>query len=103
MSPLVKNAAAVLIALSLAFLGYTLYNQNKNAGLSYDEGIDSEQEMLANTDVFIKRRALLDEVKFDTDIFMDPVFRSYRSYRSPEVAVPIGRSNPFEENSNGGI
>jgi hypothetical protein len=103
MSPIIKNIATILVALSLAFLGYYLYSQNKNANLSFDGGIDSTQQMLTNTQIFIERRTLLDQVKLDTDIFMDPIFQSYRSYRSPDVAAPVGRPNPFEANTSSGI
>ena len=68
MSPLIKNIATILVALTLAYFGYYLYNQNKQSGLSYDEGINSAQEILTKTEVFIERRKLLEAVKFDTDI-----------------------------------
>lgn len=103
MSPIIKNITTILVALSLAFLGYYLYSQNKLSGLSYNDGASSDQEMLDNTRVFIERRALLDKVTLDTDIFLNPVFQSYRSYRSPELAAPVGRPNPFEANSSSGF
>lgn len=95
MSPAIKNIASILVAATLAFLGYYLYNQNQQTGLSYADDNYSTEQMLNNTQVFIERRSLLDAVTLDTDIFIDPVFQSYRSYRSPEVVVPIGRDNPF--------
>jgi len=101
MSPLTKNITTVLVALSLAFVGYYLYNQNKNSGLSYGDGDYSNQEMLSNTQIFIERRSLLDGITLNTDILMDPVFQSYRTYRSPEASAPVGgRENPFELNSS---
>lgn len=103
MSPLIKNIATILVALTLAYFGYYLYNQNKNAGLAANGSTDSTQEMLTKTQVFIERRTLLDEVKLDTDIFMNPVFRSYRSFRNPDVALPFGRENPFEAVSEASI
>ncbi len=104
MNPFVKNIATILGALTLAYLGYYLYIQNKEASLSYNNNsTTSIQEMLANNQVFIDRRLKLDKVKLDTDIFMKPVFRSYRSYRSPEVVTPVGRENPFEASSASGI
>ena len=103
MSPLIKNITTVLFAFSLAFIGYYLYSQNKASGLSYNDGTDSNQEMLTNTRIFIERRELIDKVTLNTDIFMDPVFQSYRSFRSPEIEAPVGRPNPFETNSGSGI
>lgn len=102
MSPLIKNIATALVALSLAYVGYYLYTQNQGSGLDLNGGVDSTEQMLTNTRVFIERRALLDEVTLDTDIFMDPVFQSYRSFRNPEVEAPVGRDNPFSENSTSG-
>lgn len=103
MSPAIKNISTILVAASLAFLGYYLYKQNQNAGLSYGDGSYSTEQMLNNTQVFIERRALLEKVTLNTDIFIDPVFESLKSYRSPEVVVPVGRDNPFARDTGASL
>ncbi|HMO77920.1 MAG TPA: hypothetical protein PKD95_01850 [Candidatus Paceibacterota bacterium] len=103
MTPLIKNITAGLVVVSLAFLGYYLYSQNKSASLSQNDNTYSNEQMLTNTQIFIERRALLDKVTLNTDILLSPVFQSYRSYRSPQISTPVGRPNPFEANSTGGI
>lgn len=97
MSPLLKNIAAGLIVLTLAFVGYYLYSQNKNASLSFEENSDSTQEILISTQIFIERSAMLDKVKLETEVLTNPLFISYRSFSSPINPQNVGRSNPFSE------
>jgi hypothetical protein len=94
MSPTTKNIAGTLLALTLAFAGYYMYAQNGDIST----GVDTElmtQEMLTNTRVFIERRAVLDKTQVDTEIFSDPVFRSYRTFSTPVPEEKTGRENPF--------
>lgn len=94
MSPAMKNILVVLAAFTVAFGGYYFYSQSKNASLNTGT-VSLTEEMMLSTQVFIERRAILDQVRLDTSLFDDPVFRSYRSFREPLQNEPYGRSNPF--------
>ena len=97
MSPSVKNIIVTLVAFTVAFAGYYLYVQNKSSALSLSGSDEVSAEMLANAQAFIGHSVILSQISLDTEIFSDPLFRSYRSFTSPVVPVPQGRPNPFEE------
>ena len=94
MSSSMKNILVVLGAFTVAFAGYYMYVQNKNASLSTDSS-EVTDDILLSTQVFIERRVILDAVKLDISLFENPVFRSYRSFALPVVDEPYGRPNPF--------
>lgn len=96
MSSSVKNIIVILIAFTLVFAGYYFYAQNKSSVLAIPGGGVSD-EMLANAQAFINHSITLGNINLQTDIFNNPVFRSYRSYSAPVDAVEQGRPNPFEE------
>jgi len=97
MSPTIKNITAILVTLTLAFIGYYLYSQNKNASLSSDSSVSSTQDMLISTQIFIERRVLLENVKLETQVFSNPLFRSYRSFELLVNDQNVGRTNPFSD------
>ncbi len=101
MSPTMKNIAIALVVITIAYGGYYFYAQNGKSIDSSDFLLS--EDVLASTQVFIERRAVLDTVKVDIEIFSDPVFRSYKSFSTQVLDEDIGRSNPFgKTTANGG-
>jgi hypothetical protein len=94
MSSTMKNILGPLVMLTLAFGGYYMYTQSGSSDLELGESALT-QDMLTNTQVFIERRAVLDKVKMDTEIFSDPIFRSYKTFSTPIQKESTGRANPF--------
>lgn len=94
MSPTMKNILIGLVLFTVAYFGYLTFSQ------SGDMNIDSASssytdEMIANAQIFIERRNVLDSVKFDTEIFTNPVFSSYQTFTTPAREDSVGRTNPF--------
>lgn len=94
MSPLLKNLGGILVALTLAYVGYSIYTQNSSVALQ--SGSTYSEQMVIDAQVFIERRATLDRLKIETGIFSDPVFNSYKSFSTPVQVSSVGRSNPFD-------
>jgi hypothetical protein len=95
MSQTMKNIAGLLVVVTLSYAGYLFYQQSNNSSLDTDgSGVFSE-EKLAETQLFIERRILLDSVVLDTTVFDDPVFRSYQGINVPITESEVGRENPF--------
>jgi hypothetical protein len=97
MSTSVKNTIVTLTAFTLVFIGYYLYVQNKSSVLQISSEGELTDEMLANARAFIGHSVTLGSIALDTEIFNNPVFRSYQSFTAPIVEIPQGRTNPFME------
>ena len=95
------NLSIVLGLITIAFAGYYVYTQNSSTTLSVDTNVQSMENMLNNTRVFIERRQVLGQVKLDVSFFEDERFRSLRSFTRPIEERPIGRPDPFAEPSVG--
>ena len=106
MSSTMKNITIALVLITVAFVGYYMYAQ-KGASELGESDMSLTQDMLLNTQVFIERRTLLDKTTIDTEIFSDPIFKSYKSFNTPILEESIGRPNPFGKttvgNSAGGF
>ena len=96
-----KKITIPLLLITLAFAGYYLFVQ-KSEGLD-EVDMSLTQDMMINTQVFIERRAVLDKTTIDTEIFSNPVFKSYKSFNEPILEQPVGRENPFGKTTNGGF
>lgn len=97
MSNLLKN---LLIALGLAiilFVGYVVFIKGDS---SSDSGLITESSP-SGTDLGLETQQLLaslNELKsldIDGRIFSDPLFASFRDFRTELGTEPEGRSNPF--------
>ena len=96
MSPLLKNLMYVLVALTVGVGGYYIYNMDKTTALSDTDSTVLTQEILVSTQLFIERRAILENVQLNTEAFSNPNFKTYRSFREPLIEEPYGsRPNPF--------
>ena len=95
MSNTLKNILVAVIFFALLFAGYFAYQQRDAAELNFTEDETVRSNALANAQVFIQRRALLDSIEFDTSLFEDPRFRSFESFTNPLPEQPVGRENPF--------
>ncbi|USN87550.1 MAG: hypothetical protein H6779_04020 [Candidatus Nomurabacteria bacterium] len=95
MSSALKNILILLVILSFAFVGYYMFEQSNDLELNTNSNKFVTAEMLANTELFIERSAILSRVIIDTTIFDDPNFNSYIDF-SRDVAPQLSRnSNPF--------
>lgn len=96
MSPVMKNITYVLLALTIIAAGYYFYNRSDTSSLDTGSNTVLTQEILVSTQLFIERRALLEDVRLNVDTFNNPNFISYRSFREPFREEPYGvRPNPF--------
>jgi hypothetical protein len=73
--------------------GYLFLNRDAGELILEDEAVPSD--VLANTQLFMERRAVLDSITLDTAVLSDTRFTSLRSYTSPVAPRPVGRPNPF--------
>ncbi len=86
------NISIVLLLATLAYIGYYLYAQ-PSSNMPSDATLEN---MLANTQVFIERRQILDGVNMDVSLLEDIKFRSLQSFAEPIVEQSVGRPNPFD-------
>ncbi len=100
MSSSMKNITVSLLLITLAVAGYYFFVQKDKSGLEQDS-MALTQDMMVNTQIFMERRNTLDKTTLDTEIFSNPVFKSYRSFNEPILEEPVGRANPFGR-TNGG-
>jgi hypothetical protein len=91
-----KNIAIILGIITIGAGGYWLYTQEVAATPEFNGNEVTMQNMLSRTQVFIERRQQLDQVELDISFFEDDRFQSLRSFTTPIVTQPVGRSNPFE-------
>ena len=96
MNSTLKNIITLLVLFVFAFLGYYIFIQDGKLEVD-GVGSDISEETLANTKLFIERRAILNQIKIDTSIFENKQFVSYRTFSSPIQPRPEGRTNPFDE------
>ncbi len=96
MNSSLKNIATLLIAVTMAFVGYYIFVQNNPSEISTDNEF-LQQDMYTKTQSFIGHRATLEMVKIDTSVFENSLFVSYRNFTEPVNAQAVGRSNPFAE------
>ncbi len=86
-----KIIAGVLLIVSIGYFSYTSSLEEE------DGGEEASQIAREKTEQFIERRAILEGVRLNTDLFNDPVFRSYRSFTGEPVEFNFGRENPFRQ------
>ena len=70
-----------------------------NGGLKVLDIKENEQltrNLEAETAAFISKLQTLEKVNIQSDIFIDPMFTSLRSYATPVPKVEVGRPNPFK-------
>jgi len=91
------NLSIVLGLITVAFAGYYMYTQQASTTLLVDDNQQTMQDMLKNTRVFIQHRQALESVEMDISLFEDERFRSLRSFSTPILERPVGRSDPFAD------
>lgn len=100
MTGFIKNLLVLTVIVLVAVAGYYIYSTQQIGQLDIDPFNSIEAEVLANTQVFIQRRAVLQAVDLSTELYNDPQFRSLVTYTEPVEPVPVGRDNPFLEADN---
>lgn len=90
-----KNIFVIIVLLVVAAAGVYFYIQRDAANLVLGGAVPASESVLANTQVFMQRRAQLEQLSIDGTLFTDPRFRSLRSFTTPVPERPIGRDNPF--------
>ena len=98
MGKIVTNLVIILGFATVAFAGYYIFIQQGDSVLDFNSNVQTMQNMLNNTQVFISRRQELDKVDLSStiSIFDDANFRSLRSFSTPVRERPVGRQNPFD-------
>jgi hypothetical protein len=96
MSGVTKNLVVILGLATLAFAGYYVYQQQFVTILLTGDQDETLNQIKAETDIFIGRRQLLDQVVITDELFSDERFRSLRAFTTPPENMPIGRNNPFD-------
>ncbi|MCU0678629.1 MAG: hypothetical protein MUF19_03550 [Candidatus Pacebacteria bacterium] len=96
MSQLLQKIFITVGAAGLLFLGYVLFVQPSQFALDDSAVNPLADSVLAKTQIFIERRAQLDQVSIDSALFTDPRFTSLRSYTSALSNQSVGKSSLFE-------
>ncbi len=96
MSQLLQKIFITLGAAGLIFLGYLLFVQPSQFALDGGAVDPLADGVLAKTQVFIERRALLDQVTIDSALFTDPRFTTLRSYTTTLSNQAVGKTSLFE-------
>jgi hypothetical protein len=97
MGKVAKNILTILAALTFIYAGYYFYSASTEADGS---ATDVEfQQMLANTNVFIARSQELDQMNYDISVFENERFQTLRSFTNPVESQPVGRTDPFADES----
>lgn len=91
-----KNIITVVGLLVVAAAGIYLFTQRDAATLVLNDSVQVSDAVLASTQVFIERRAVLESLTIEPEILRDARFTSLRSYTTPLRTRPLGRDNPFE-------
>lgn len=90
-----KNLILILGIITIAAAGYYFYVKQEG-DVSFDDNAIVTANMLASTQVFMERRAILESLSVDTSIFENEKFTTLRSFNQPIVERPLGRTNPFD-------
>ncbi|MFN3693077.1 MAG: hypothetical protein ACK4SL_03210 [Candidatus Paceibacteria bacterium] len=83
-------------AIGLLYLGYTLFMQGDQFALEEGATNPLADAVLMKTQVFIERRAQLDQVSIDGGLFADERFTSLRSYTAALANQEVGKTSLFE-------
>jgi hypothetical protein len=92
---MIKNIIIILVIIAFGGAGYYVFTERDSLRLYFDETALRDQALLAETQLFIERGAVLRSLSMDTAVLNDPRFTSLRSYTQPVPERPIGRPNPF--------
>ncbi len=83
-------------AIGLLYLGYTLFVQGDQFALEEGAVNPMADAVLLKTQVFIDRRAKLDQVTIDGRLFADERFTSLRSYTAALSNQELGKTSLFD-------
>lgn len=98
-----KNIIVIVGVIIVAAAGVYLFTMRQATQLVLTSGTGVSEEMLANTQLFIERSAILESLEIDPAVLDDPRLTSLRSYTTPVAERPVGRNNPFEPAARGGF
>ena len=98
-----KNVIVIVGIAIVAAAGIYLLTQRQATQLVLSSPSGVSEEMLINTQLFIERSTTLESLQLNTEVSQDPRFTSLRSYSTPIVERPVGRSNPFEPAARSGF
>lgn len=90
-----KNTIVILGLVIIAAAGVYLFLNRDATQLMLDNSEGVSEAVLASTQVFIERRAILESLTLDTTLLDDSRFLSLRSFSRPVSERPVGRDNPF--------
>jgi hypothetical protein len=96
MSHFIQKVLIIGGGIGLAALAYFLFVQPDQFELEAGGVNPVADAVLAKTQVFIERRAQLDAVSINTDLFADERFTGLRSYSSALADQAIGKNSLFQ-------
>jgi len=100
MNSKLQNIFIVIGIIAIGGIGYYLFVQDGDISL---KNAEIDNQVAAETAVFLQKLNELKGMKLQGDIFNDERFMSLVNWTTTVVPVPVGRANPFIEvsNSNG--
>jgi len=96
-----NNIITIVTVVVVAAAGVYLFTQRDAAQLVFLGDTSVSPEVLANTQLFMERSALLTQLNIDTSLFTDPRFTTLSSFATRVPSRPQGRTNPFEPPARG--
>jgi len=96
---MVKNIITIFSIVVLLGLGYYLYLNQGAASLDFVTSQTVSEQLTQNTQMYIERQRLLQEVQLDFEIFSDERFRNLQSFELPVPLIPSGREQLFDANT----
>jgi hypothetical protein len=91
-----KNIIVIVGVVVVGAAGVYLVSERQATQLVLSSTSGVSEEMLANTQLFIERSAILESLQLNTEVLNDTRLTSLQSYATPVTERPVGRSNPFE-------
>jgi flagellar basal body-associated protein FliL len=87
-----KKTTIILVVILLGLLAFAYKMLFMPAG---DDSTATEN--IAATARVESLLQLVESIKFDTAVMQDPKFKSLKSFETPLLSLPVGRTNPFAE------
>jgi hypothetical protein len=91
-----KNNLLIILAVVALAGGAWVFLNREAANDIVTGSVTISDEVLANTQLFMARTALLQSTSINRSLFTNPRFTSLVSYTRPVEDQPVGRTNPFE-------
>ena len=96
MSSTTHNILIGLLAIVLIGMGYYLFGRESSFELSADAVNPVDDQILLKTQIFIQRRAMLEGVSINAELFADARFNTLQTNTPALPEQPVGKPLLFE-------